>query len=135
VFLPEMRLSPLTTWAEEWASEGARPSPIEARLMEECGDLVLASFEMAESRLDTGPVVPVAILSSAGLVGEREASRLSLLVQLAEAGLGRDEDFSRGRGRVGTLIYHQDWSCWNSGRNGEIALVIRALNVSVGSKK
>jgi hypothetical protein len=49
-------------------------------MAEECGDLVLASSEMVESRLDTGPVVPVAIMSLAGLAGEQVASHLSLLV-------------------------------------------------------
>jgi hypothetical protein len=73
-------------------------------MAEECSDLVLASSEMAESRLDTGLLVPIAILSSVGVAGGQATSRFSLLVQLAEAGLRRDEDFSRGRCRFGTLI-------------------------------
>ena len=104
-------------------------------MSEERGDLVLASSKMAESRLDTGPIVPVAILSSAGLAGEEAASHLSLLVQLAEARLGRDKDFSRGRGQVRTMICVHDWSGWNSGRSGEIVLDIQALTVIVGRRK
>jgi hypothetical protein len=62
-----------------------------------CGNLVRASSGMVESRLDASLVVSVAILSSAGFAGEQVASHVSLLEQLAEAGLGRGEDFSRGR--------------------------------------
>lgn len=53
---------------------------------------------MVESGLDTGLVVSVAFLSSAG---EQVAfnARASLLGQLAEVKLGRGEDFFRGRGR------------------------------------
>jgi hypothetical protein len=79
-------------------------------MAEECGDLVLASSEMAKSRLGICLVVPVAILSSTGLAGEQVASCVFLLVQLAEVGLGRDGDFSQGRGWVGTLICSHDWN-------------------------
>jgi hypothetical protein len=97
--------------------------------------LVLALSEVVESRLDNNLVVPLAILSSAGLAGEHVASYFSLLVELAYAELGRDGDFSRGRGRVGTLICSHNWSGWDSGRSGKIVLDIRALTVVVGSKK
>jgi hypothetical protein len=56
-------------------------------MTEECGDMVLASFEMATSRLDTGLVVLIAILSSAELAVKHATLRVSLLVQLSEAGL------------------------------------------------
>ena len=60
-------------------------------MAEECGDLVLASSEMAESRLDTGLVVPIAILSSARLAVEHATSRFSPLVQLARPSSGEIE--------------------------------------------
>lgn len=63
-------------------------------MVEACGDLILASSKMTESRLDTALVVPVAILSSTGLPGEQATSCFFLLVQLDKDGLRRDGDFS-----------------------------------------
>jgi hypothetical protein len=82
------------------------------------GNLARASSGMAENILDTGLVISVAIPSSAGKVRGSAVSCLSLLVLLAEAGLGRYKDFSRGRGRVGTRIRSRTWSGWNSNRSG-----------------
>jgi hypothetical protein len=59
---------------------------------------------MAESRLDTTLAVCVGILSSTVFAGGSTASYVSLLMLLAEAGLGCDGDFSRGRDRVGARV-------------------------------
>jgi hypothetical protein len=69
-------------------------------MVEECGDLVLAS---SDSRLDTGLVVFVAILFLAVLAGEQAASHFSPLVQLGEARLEQDGGF-----RVETLVCSHD---------------------------
>lgn len=104
-------------------------------MVEACGDLILASSKMAESRLDTTLVVPVAILSSTGLPGEQATSCFFLLVQLDKDRLRQDGDFSRGQGQVGTLICSHDWSGWNSGQSGEIVPDIHAVTIVVGSRK
>jgi 4-diphosphocytidyl-2C-methyl-D-erythritol kinase len=53
-----------------------------------CGSLARASFGMAESGLDTGLAVSVAIPSSAGFAGGSATTCISLSVLLAEARLG-----------------------------------------------
>jgi hypothetical protein len=82
------------------------------------GNLARSSSGMAESRWDIGLAVSVAISSSAVFVGGSATSCVSQLVLLAEAGLEQDEDFSRGRGRVGARVCSHAWNGWNNVRNG-----------------
>jgi hypothetical protein len=58
-------------------------------------------------------VVSVAIPSSAIFVGGLTASGVLLLMSLVVAMLGRDEDFSRGQGRVCAWVHNHA----GSGRN------------------
>jgi hypothetical protein len=81
-----------------------------------CGNLARPSSEMVESRWDTGLAVSIAILSSVAFVGGSAAACVSLLVLLAEGGLGCDGDFSRGG--VSARVLSHVWSGWNSSRSG-----------------